>query len=60
METPTAAQRILCCWFSGACEKMGQVPQRTGRVYGKIKVFFQIISLVCLSSIYNCNIDLPT
>jgi hypothetical protein len=28
----TAAQRIVCCWFSGACEMMGQVPQCTGRL----------------------------
>jgi hypothetical protein len=27
---PTAAQRILCYWFLGACETMGQVPQCTG------------------------------
>jgi hypothetical protein len=30
---PRAAQRILCCWFSGACETMGQVPQCTGKLY---------------------------
>jgi hypothetical protein len=28
----TAAQRILCCWLSGACEMMGQVPQYTERL----------------------------
>jgi hypothetical protein len=41
---------------------MGQVPQCTGRLYWEIKVFFQISTLVCLSSIYICNllIDLPS
>jgi hypothetical protein len=29
---PTAAQRILCCWLSGACETMGQVLHCTGRL----------------------------
>jgi hypothetical protein len=28
----TAAQRIWCCWFSGACETMWKVPQCTGRL----------------------------
>jgi hypothetical protein len=40
---PTAAQRILCCWFSGACETIGQVPQCTGRLYLEIKVFFKSV-----------------
>jgi hypothetical protein len=38
---PKAAQRILCCWLYGACETMWQVPQCTGRLYWKIKVFFK-------------------
>jgi hypothetical protein len=37
---PTAAQRIICCWFSGACEMVGQVPQCTGRLCWEIKAFF--------------------
>jgi hypothetical protein len=49
---PAAAQRILCCWFSGACEKMGQVPQCTGRN----KSIFQISTLICLSSVSICNL----
>jgi hypothetical protein len=32
---PIAARRILCCWFSGACETMGRVPQYTGRLCEK-------------------------
>jgi hypothetical protein len=31
---------------SGACEKMGQVPQCTGRSCSEIKIFFQISTLV--------------
>jgi hypothetical protein len=41
----TAAQRILYCWFSGAYETMRQVPQCTGRLCWKIKVFFKSVFL---------------
>jgi hypothetical protein len=27
-----SSTKILCCWFSGACETIGQVPQCTGRL----------------------------
>jgi hypothetical protein len=36
---PTAAKRILCCWFSGACEKMGQVLNVQGAYVEKLKHF---------------------
>jgi hypothetical protein len=39
------AQRILCCWFSGACETMGQVPQCTGRLCSELKAFFKLVFL---------------
>jgi hypothetical protein len=55
---PTAAQRILCCWFSGACETMRQVPKCTGR---NKSIFSNQYSCLFLSSISLCNllIDLP-
>jgi hypothetical protein len=40
-----AAQRILCCWFSEACETMGQVPQCTGRLCWEIKAFSKFVLL---------------
>jgi hypothetical protein len=44
---PTAPQRILWCWFSGACETMGQVPQCIGKLCREIrKSIFQISSLI--------------
>jgi hypothetical protein len=36
---------MLCCWFSGAYETMGQVPQCTGRLCWEIKVFFKSVLL---------------
>jgi hypothetical protein len=47
----TAGQRIVCCWFSGACETMGQVPQCTGRLCLEIKVYFKSV-LFCLFKFY--------
>jgi hypothetical protein len=40
-----AAKRILCCWFSGACETMVQVPQCTGRLRSEIKAFLKSVLL---------------
>jgi hypothetical protein len=42
---PSADQRILCCWFSEACETMGQVPRCIGRLCWEIKAFFKSVLL---------------
>jgi hypothetical protein len=57
---PTAAQRIVCSWFSGACEMMVQMPQCTGSLCWEIKVLFKSVFLFKSVSICNLLIDLPT